>query len=123
MLCQCQCDGGESCIVLESGLTRSLVAKLLQCWSLVVRELNAAGEVRNFDAAPEAYQNDRSYVCELRTYFRFTTQEFDMVGSYTEDLKKTNKHKTVKIGEWELARDNMVPLCEYRATGFIFMTK
>ena len=45
--------------------------------------------------APEAHQNDRSYVCEL--YFRFTTQEFSMVGSYMEDLK------TVKIGGWVLA--------------------
>ena len=41
-----QPDGGESCIVLESGPTRSLVAKLLQCLSLVVRELHVhdAGE-------------------------------------------------------------------------------
>ena len=41
-----QPDGGESCIVLESGLTRSLIAKLLQCSSLVVRELHVhdAGE-------------------------------------------------------------------------------
>ena len=36
-------DGGESCIVLESGPTRSLVAKLPQ---LVVREFRAAGEER-----------------------------------------------------------------------------
>ena len=41
-----QSDGGESCIVLESGPTRSLVAKLLQCLSLVVREIHIhdAGE-------------------------------------------------------------------------------
>ena len=120
--------------MLESGLTRSLVAKLLQCWSLVVRELNAAGEVRNFDAAPEAYQNDRSYVHELRTYlyFRFTTQEFDMVGGYTENLKKKPPQNCQNWGVgtctrgWALARDNTVSLCEYRATGFIFkifMTK
>ena len=45
--------------------------------------------------------------------FQVTTQEFCMVGGYTEDL--TN-HKTVKIGGWALARgwalawDNMVVL-------------
>ena len=43
--------------------------------------------------------------------FRVTTQEFCMVGSYTEDL---TTHRTVKIGGWALARgwalvrDNMV---------------
>ena len=38
--------------------------------------------------APEAHQNDHSYVCELS---RSTTQEFSMVGGYTEDLKKNTK--------------------------------
>ena len=53
--------------------------------------------------APEAYQNGRSYVRELSgPTFEFTTQEFSMVGGYTEDLKKI--HKTVKIGGWVLAR-------------------
>ena len=33
---------------------------------------------------PKAHQNDHSY-------FRFTTQEFSMVGGYTEDLKKPQK--------------------------------
>ena len=47
--------------------------------------------------APEAHQNDHSYVCELS---QSTTQEFSMVGGYTEDLKK--KHKTVKLGGWAL---------------------
>ena len=57
--------------------------------------------------APEAHQNDRSYVRELsRPTFDFTTQQFSMVGSCTEDLKK--RHKTVKIGGWALARDNTV---------------
>ena len=45
--------------------------------------------------APEAHQNDRSYVHEL------SRSEFSMVGSYTEDL---THHKTVKIRGWVLAR-------------------
>ena len=36
------------------------------------------------------------------TYFRFSTQKFSMVGSYTEDLKKLLK--TVKIGGWALVQ-------------------
>ena len=38
--------GGESCIVLESGLTRGLVAKFPQHSSLEVREFRAASEER-----------------------------------------------------------------------------
>ena len=36
----------QSCIILENGLSRSLVAKLLQCSSLAVREFCAASEER-----------------------------------------------------------------------------
>ena len=95
-------DGGKSCIVLQSGPTHSLVAKLLQCSSLAVyttfvqQAKNARNEatdacVRTFDAgccAPEAHQNDQSYVRELSgpIYFRFITKEFSMEGGYTEDL-------------------------------------
>ena len=60
MLCRGQPDSGENCVVLESGLTHSFVAKLLQQLSLVVRKFcaavkNAANKatnrcVRNFDA-------------------------------------------------------------------------
>ena len=51
--------------------------------------------------APEAHQNYRSYVRELSgPTFDSTTQEFSMVGGYTEDFKS---HKTVR---WALARDN-----------------
>jgi len=37
--------------------------------------------------------------------FGFTTQEFSMVGGYTENPKKP---QTVKIGGWALAWDNTV---------------
>ena len=55
-----QPDGGERCIVLESGLTHSLIAKLPQHSSLAVCEFSAASEecckqgygqvLQNFDA-------------------------------------------------------------------------
>ena len=64
---------------------------------------------------PEAHQNDRSYVPELSglLLFWFTTQEFNMVGSYTENPQKhvsqhLQNHITVKIGRWMLAQDNTV---------------
>ena len=37
-------EGGESCIMLENGLNRSLVAKLTQRSSLAVGEFHAASE-------------------------------------------------------------------------------
>ena len=46
VLCQGQPDGGESCIVLESGLTRGLVANLLKHLSLLVCKFYTAGEER-----------------------------------------------------------------------------
>ena len=43
----------------------------------------------------------QSLLCELSgSTFGFSTQEFSMVGGYTETSKK---HKTVKIGGWALA--------------------
>ena len=59
MLRQGQPDGGKCCIVLESGPTRSLVAKLAEHFSLAELEFrvtkNATNEdvdrcVQNFDA-------------------------------------------------------------------------
>ena len=47
----------RSCIVLESGPTRSLVAKLLQCSSLVVRKL------RVHDAGEELCEQGYRRVC------------------------------------------------------------
>ena len=47
---------------------------------------------------PEAYQNDRSYVCVLSglTFDPLCKNLACMVGSYTEDLRR--KYKTFKIG-------------------------
>ena len=44
-----------------------------------------------------------------QTYFRFSTQEFNMVGGYTEDPKKKQTQNWQNWG-WALARDNMVPV-------------
>ena len=91
VLCRGQPDGERlhgGFTVLESGLTRSLVANLLKRSSLVVREIRTLRtrlwtglcETLMPDAmAPGAHQNDRSYVRELSTYFRFTTQNLSMV--------------------------------------------
>ena len=80
VLCQCQPDdGGKCCIMLEIGLTGSLVAKLPQCLSLAVREFQCR-KLRTLRTrlwtgmcetlmpdvmVPQAYQNNRSYVHEL----------------------------------------------------------
>jgi len=60
--------------------------------------------VQTFDAWCRGIQSasEQSQLCELSgPTFGFTTQEFSMVGSYTENLEN---HKTVKIGGWALAR-------------------
>ena len=44
MLCQGQPDGWESCIMLESGLTHSLIVKVLQRSLLAVCEFSATSE-------------------------------------------------------------------------------
>ena len=41
-----QCNGGESCIMTENGLTRNIVAKFLQCSLLLVCDFCAASEER-----------------------------------------------------------------------------
>ena len=107
-----QSDGGESCSVLESRPTRSLVAKLPQRSSLVVRKLRAAGEELRTRlrtgvcetlmpdvVAPEAYQNDRNYVRKV------SGPTFDSPRTWWAVTRSTSKkHKTVKIGGWALAR-------------------
>ena len=67
--------------------------------------------VRNIDAdvmAPEVHKMIPAMYVSSVDFFRFTTQEFSMVGSYTKDLKN---HKTVKIEGWVLAWDNTVCTC------------
>ena len=78
VLHQGQPDGGESCIMLESGPTRSLIVKLSQRLLLAVCEFCTVSEEhckRGYRwvcetllpnvVAPEAYQNGCSYVHEL----------------------------------------------------------
>ena len=111
VLCRGQPDCGESCIVLESGPTRSLVANFPKCSSLVVCKFRTAGEERcergygRVCAKPLCRMSWRlkhiraiaaMYVSSVDLLFRLTTQQFSMVGGYTEDLKK-QQHKTVKI--------------------------
>ena len=56
--------------------------------------------------APEVHQNGCSYVCELSGLtFDSLHKDLSMVGCYTDNPKN---HKTVKIGGWTLAWDNMV---------------
>ena len=57
--------------------------------------------------APKVHKNNRSYICELSgPTFRFTMQEFSMVGGYTRRTLKN--HKSIKIGGWALGWDNTV---------------
>ena len=94
-------EGGESCIVLESRRTRSLIAKLQQRSSLAAGEFCAASE--------ERYERSYRRMCvklwcrvswhlerirtialmylSSATYFQFTVHEFSMVGGYTEHLQ------------------------------------
>ena len=76
VLRRCQPDGGKCCIMLESGLTGDLVAKLPQCLSLAVCEFQCCKlrtrlwtgmcETLMSDVmVPQAYQNNCSYVHEL----------------------------------------------------------
>ena len=49
--------------------------------------------------APKVHQNNRSYICGPT--FRFTMQEFSMVGGYTENPEKLSNWG------WVLAWDNI----------------
>jgi len=94
-----QSNSGESCILLQSGPTCSLVAKFLQ--HSVVGEFRAAGE--------ERCKRGHGRVCanlwcqmlcrspDLHT-FGFTTREFSMVGGYTENLEKPQSCQNWGVG-------------------------
>ena len=97
-----QPDSGESCIVLQSGPTRSLIAEFphvklsLEYTNFVLQWKNAANEatngcMRTFDAWCRGAQSasEQSQLRELSgPTFIFTTQEFSIVGGYTENLEK-----------------------------------
>ena len=110
VLHQGQPDSGESSVVLQSWPTRSLVAKFLQssvvaCSTQIscCRERMLQTRLRtgvcdawccDVQSAPE-----ESQLCELsEPTFRFTTQEFSIVGVYTENLKETTKLSKVGGG-------------------------
>ena len=93
-----QPNSGEGCIMLQSGPTRSLIAKFLQhsvvacsTWILcrkggTLKTRPQAGVCEPDVMVPKAHQ---SYVSSADLYtFGFTTQEFNMVGSYTENPEK-----------------------------------
>ena len=74
VFCQGQPNGRETCIVLESSPTRSLVIKLLQCpyANFILQSRNAADKLRSQTGVcktllpnvvvPEAHQDDHSYI-------------------------------------------------------------
>ena len=95
VLCRSQPDSGESCIVLEGGLTRSLTAKLPQHLSLTAQRVlkdaaNKAMRVQNFAARCRGTWSPSAWlqlcIWAQLTYFRFTMQEFSIVGGYTDNL-------------------------------------
>ena len=48
--------------------------------------------------APKVHQNDRSYVSSVDLPYGFTTQEFSMVGGYTENLEKPQNCQNWGVG-------------------------
>ena len=107
VLRQGQPDSGEGCIMLQSGLTRSLLAKFPHIQSsLAVDYTNFVLQGKNtmnkamdtgvwtFDAWCCGAQSasEQSQLCELSgPTFRFTMQEFSMVGGYMENPEKRSK--------------------------------
>ena len=104
MLRRGQPDSRESCIVLESRPTCSLIAKFLQHSVIVCSTWISCRKGRTFRSRPcvqtfyawcrsAQSTSERSQLCELsRPTFGFTTQEISMVGGYMENLE------TVKLG-------------------------
>ena len=90
-----QLNGGESCIVLESWQTCSLVSKVLHCLSCALRELHIASKEyckRSYgqfvwNLLPEVVPL-KHIIVSSADIFHFTRQEFSIGYSYTEDHKK-----------------------------------
>jgi len=99
MLCRGQPDSGEGCIVLKAD---KLIASLLSfcMFSHRLQYVNFVLQGKRpwkgvcewtFDAWCHGTQStsEQSQLCKLsRPTFRFTTQEFSIVGSYTENPEK-----------------------------------
>ena len=105
-----QANNGESCNVLQSGLTRSLVAKfllhsvvasstwILCCRGRMLRTKPQTGMYKPDVTAPKACQNNCSYVIYM--YLRITMHG----GRHWAVTQRTLKNqKAVKIGVWVLA--------------------
>ena len=112
-----QPDSGESCIVLQSRPTRSLVAKFPQrsviacstwnscCRTLQIRPRMGVCEPLMPDVmAPKAHQNNRSSADLLSDSLHKN------LAWWAVTRKTLKNHKIVKIGGWVLARDNTVVL-------------
>ena len=103
VFCHSQPNSGESCIVLESGPTCSLDVTC-STWFYIAIEKRCE-RVESTDESVceillpdvvvlEVHQNDEwSQLCTSAQliYFQSTTQEFNTVGGYIEDLKKPQR--------------------------------
>ena len=99
-----QPGSGESCIVLQSGPTRSLIAKFSQRSVITCSTRISCSRGKTLQTRPQmgvciplmpdvvvpkAYQNNHNYMRSiLYWYFRIYYTRFSMVGGYMEDLEK-----------------------------------
>ena len=116
MLPRGQPDSRETCIVLQSGPTRSLVAKFFQrsivACSMQIsfcrgRTLRTRLRTDVYEplitdvVAPKAHQNNHSYVSSADLPLDSLCK---ILGTWTVTRKTSKNHKTVKIGGWALAQ-------------------
>ena len=99
-----QPGSGESCIVLQSGPTRSLIAKFSQRSVITCSTRISCSRGKTLQTRPQmgvciplmpdvvvpkAHQNNHNYMRSiLYWYFWIYYTRFSMVGGYTEDLEK-----------------------------------
>ena len=110
MICRGHLDNGESCIVLQSGPTRSLVARFPQCSVIACSTQILCCRRRTLRTRPrtgvcEPLMPDvvapkvQLQLCDLsRPTFGFTMREFSMVGGYTENPKKSQNCQNWGVG-------------------------
>ena len=111
-----QPDSRESCIVLQSGPTRSLVAKFSQR-SVVTCSMqiscrrgrmlrtrlrtDVCKPLMPYVVASKVHQNNHSYVSSADLPLDSLCK---ILGTWTVTRKTSKNHKTVKIGGWALAQ-------------------
>ena len=120
VICRGQPDSGERCIVLQSGPTCSLIAKFPQrsvvacntrisCCrgrTLQTRPRTGVCEPLMPDVmVPKAHQNNCSYVSSADL---LSDSLYKNLAWWAVTRRTLKNHKTVKIGGWALAQDNMV---------------